>query len=121
MVKIAIIYLNNTLRLYMTLSIYYFIFIISAVSSKVQYSLFEWIYTALFYMFSCLIFYDMLYDKDLLKHHIAEPTMDSINYILVTLISVCIVLLSPLLASRVHKTREEYRKHWLELQVSKCI
>lgn len=96
-----------------------FIFI-SAVNSKQQYhSFLEWIYTAMFYVFSCFIFYDSLYDNHLLKHQIYDLTLDNINYILLISLSVCIVLLSPLLASRAHQNRKEYNKLWLEFQVGR--
>jgi hypothetical protein len=81
-------------------------------------TLLEWTYTAVFYVFSCFTLYDLIYAKSLLKPFVDNFTMDSINYVLITSLSIGIVVLNPLLASRAHENRVKYYQLWREYQVS---
>eukprot|EP00102_Acyrthosiphon_pisum_P024754 XP_016661964.1 PREDICTED: uncharacterized protein LOC100568871 isoform X4 [Acyrthosiphon pisum] len=77
----------------------------------------EWTYTAVFYAFSCFVFYHLIYTENILKPYLDDLTLDNINYVLMTSLSVLIVLLNPLLASRAREKREEYFKLWREYQI----
>ncbi|XP_029342893.1 uncharacterized protein LOC107882721 [Acyrthosiphon pisum] len=78
---------------------------------------FIWTYTAVFYAFSCFVFYHLIYTENILKPYLDDLTLDNINYVLMTSLSVLIVLLNPLLASRAREKREEYFKLWREYQI----
>lgn len=80
--------------------------------------LLEWMYTIAFYVFSCLVFFDLIYTQnDIPKRYIDDPTMDSFNRMLILLLSVCMVLASPLAAIRANENREKYIQLWREYQV----
>jgi len=82
-----------------------------------RYFIMEWTYTAVFYTFSCFVFYHLIYTENILKPYLDDLTLDNINYVLMTSLSVLIVLLNPLLASRAREKREEYFKLWRKYQV----
>ncbi|XP_003246204.4 uncharacterized protein LOC100568871 isoform X1 [Acyrthosiphon pisum] len=82
-----------------------------------KYFIMEWTYTAVFYAFSCFVFYHLIYTENILKPYLDDLTLDNINYVLMTSLSVLIVLLNPLLASRAREKREEYFKLWREYQI----
>lgn len=88
-----------------------------ATTSNRQNRLFNWMYTAAFYVLSYFVYYDLIYTKRILKPYMDNPTMDSVNYVLITSLSICIVLINPLLASRAHENREKYVQLWREYQV----
>ncbi|KAF0759510.1 Gustatory receptor, partial [Aphis craccivora] len=82
-----------------------------------RYFMLEWMYTAIFYTFSCFIFYRLIYSESILKPYLDDLTLDNINYALMTSLSVLIVLLNPLLASKARGNREKYFKLWREYQI----
>ncbi|CAH1724520.1 unnamed protein product [Aphis gossypii] len=82
-----------------------------------RYFMLEWMYTAIFYTFSCFIFYRLIYTESILKPYLDDLTLDNINYALMTSLSILIVLLNPLLASKARENREKYFKLWREYQI----
>ncbi|KAL5243441.1 hypothetical protein ACI65C_010851 [Semiaphis heraclei] len=82
-----------------------------------RYFILELTYTAVFYAFSCFVFYHLIYAEKILEPCLNDLTLDNINYVLMTLLSVLIVLLNPLLASRARENREEYFKLWRDYQI----
>ncbi|XP_026812596.1 uncharacterized protein LOC113553459 [Rhopalosiphum maidis] len=82
-----------------------------------RYFILEWTYTAIFYTFSCFIFYRLIYSENILKPYLDDLTLDNINYALMTSLSVLIVVMNPLLASKARENRKKYFKLWREYQI----
>lgn len=90
----------------------------SASTTNPFFLLLEWMYTIMFYVFSCLVFFDLIYTQnDIPKRYTDDPSMDSFNRMLILLLSVCIVLISPLAAIKANENREKYIQLWREYQV----